>query len=204
MTCVDSSSFCGCHLSGGNCIAVTGDGSAGNPYQIAPIIDPSPSNALTCGAAGLLAINAVPAGAMIMWPSNVIPTGWLVCQGQAISRVTYAGIFAVTGTTWGAGDGVTTFNLPNPQGRCPMGVSTSDSSFYLAVTGGEKNHTLVVGEIPAHHHDVQLNLNAINVQNAATAYIGATAGSWNTADTGGGGAHNNLAPYLSINLIIKT
>lgn len=171
MTCADQTSSCGCHLSGGNCISLTGDGSVGNPYQIAPIIDPSPSNALSCGAAGLLAANAVPAGAIIMWPSNVIPSGWLVCQGQAVSRSTYSAIFGVIDTTYGVGDGVTTFNLPNFQGRVPTGVSTSDASFFLAVTGGEKTHTLVVSEMPSHHHDTQRNLNAQNQSAAPGAYI---------------------------------
>jgi microcystin-dependent protein len=203
MTCVDQTSGCGCHLSGGNCISITGDGSSGNPYQIAPIIDPSGSNALSCGASGLLAVNAVPAGAMILWPSNVIPAGWLVCQGQAVSRTTYAGIFAVVGTTYGVGDGVTTFNLPNLQGRVPVGVSTSDSSFYLSVTGGEKTHTLITAEMPSHIH---------SYPNASTAGGGANIveGSPNVATgnnmnaTGGGGAHNNLQPYLSVNYLIKT
>ena len=204
MTCTDGTSSCGCHLSGGNCISITGDGSSGNPYQIAPIVDPSPSNALSCGASGLLAINAVPAGSIIMWPSNVLPSGWLVCQGQAVSRSTYASIFGVIGTTYGVGDGVTTFNLPNFQGRVPTGVSTSDSSFYLAVAGGEKTHTLVTAEMPSHHHDTNRNLNAQNQSAAPGAYIIMGVGSWNTLDTGGDGAHNNLAPYLSVNFIIKT
>lgn len=209
MTCVDQSSGCGCHLSGGNCISITGDGSAGNPYQVAPIIDPSGSNALSCGASGLLAVNAVPAGAMIMWPSNVIPSGWLVCQGQAVSRTTYAAIFAVTGTTYGVGDGVTTFNLPNLQGRVAAGVSTSDSSFYLTTTGGEKTHVLLTAEMPSHSHDVQHGNTGV-MQPGSGLGISQSSGSGFggspnlTQNAGGDAAHNNLQPYLSINYLIKT
>lgn len=59
--------------------------------------------------------------------------GWLLCQGQAVSRLTYAALFAVIGTTYGAGDGATTFNVPNAQGRFLMGVGGSHA---LGATGG--------------------------------------------------------------------
>lgn len=53
-------------------------------------------------------------GQMTLWPTGVaIPTGWLQCNGAAVSRTTYATLFALIGTTYGAGDGVTTFNVPN-------------------------------------------------------------------------------------------
>jgi len=54
-----------------------------------------------------------PTGAVLMWTTNSAPTGYLLCDGTAVSRTTYAGLFAVTGTTYGVGDGSTTFNLPN-------------------------------------------------------------------------------------------
>ena len=70
---------------------------------------------------GLITAPAIP-GAVILWPSSVVPGGWLHCDGSAISRVTYAALFAVMGTQWGAGDGATTFNLPETRGRFPIGA----------------------------------------------------------------------------------
>lgn len=63
----------------------------------------------------------VPVGTIAPFAGNTAPPGWLLCYGQAISRTTYAALFAVTGTTFGAGDGSTTFNLPDCRGRLPLG-----------------------------------------------------------------------------------
>jgi microcystin-dependent protein len=60
-------------------------------------------------------------GEMVIWPAPVIPTGWLECDGRALSRTTYADLFAAIGTTWGTGDGSTTFNIPDMRGRTPVG-----------------------------------------------------------------------------------
>lgn len=209
MACLENSSSCGCHLSGGNCISVTGDGSAGNPYVLAPIVDPSGSNALSCGASGLYVASAVPSGATFLWPTATPPAGYLACLGQAVSRATYAALNTIASAAgyaglWGPGDAVTTFNVPNMQGMVPAGVSGSDATFTLGATGGEKTHTLITAEIPSHSHVIPYNLNAINVQNAATAYIGTAVGTTNTNATGGDGAHNNLSPFRTWSFIIKT
>ena len=67
----------------------------------------------------------VPAGIMQMFAGNTIPAGWLLCDGSAVSRTDYAKLFSAIGTTWGAGDGSTTFNLPNSIGRFAEGAATS-------------------------------------------------------------------------------
>lgn len=69
----------------------------------------------------------VPAGTVQMFAGNTIPAGWLLCDGSAISRTDYAKLFSAIGTTWGAGDGSTTFNLPNSIGRFAEGAATSGS-----------------------------------------------------------------------------
>lgn len=65
---------------------------------------------------------AVPTGSILPYGGSTAPTGWLLCSGGAISRATYADLFAVIGTAYGAGDGSTTFNLPNYTGRVPQGM----------------------------------------------------------------------------------
>ena len=69
----------------------------------------------------------VPAGTMQMFAGNTIPAGWLLCDGSAVSRTDYAKLFSAIGTTWGTGDGSTTFNLPNSIGRFAEGAATSGS-----------------------------------------------------------------------------
>lgn len=69
-----------------------------------------------------LAVAGAPAGAMWMWPAASPPAGWLVCDGSAVSRTTYANLFTAIGTTWGGGNGSTTFNLPDLRGRAPIGA----------------------------------------------------------------------------------
>jgi microcystin-dependent protein len=67
----------------------------------------------------------LPVGAVQMYAGASEPTGWLLCRGQAVSRTTYAALFAVIGTAYGAGDGSTTFNVPNFQGTIPVGFNTT-------------------------------------------------------------------------------
>lgn len=66
-------------------------------------------------------IGGIPAGAYLPFAGSTAPTGWLLCAGQAVSRTTYAALFAVVGTTYGIGDGSTTFNLPDLRGRVIAG-----------------------------------------------------------------------------------
>jgi microcystin-dependent protein len=79
------------------------------------------SNAPNLAAAATVAGGLAPAGVLLPFAGSTAPTGWLLCAGQAISRATYAGLFAVIGTAYGAGDGTTTFNVPDLRGRIPAG-----------------------------------------------------------------------------------
>jgi microcystin-dependent protein len=85
----------------------------------------------------------VPTGSLIMWPSVTIPTDWKLCNGDAISRTTFATLFSLIGTTFGAGDGTTTFNLPNYKNRMPYGADT----VAVGATGGSANAIVV-----SHNH----------------------------------------------------
>jgi microcystin-dependent protein len=151
-----------------------------------------------------------PTGVIMAYGAAAAPTGWLLCDASAVSRTTYADLFAIIGTTYGVGDGSTTFNLPDLRGRVPVGLDAVNVNLAaadaLAETGGEENHTLSTAEMPAHNHETTkhqggaLSVDAPIFQTAT----GDEARAGNTADTGGGGAHNNLQPYLTINYIVKT
>ena len=88
----------------------------------------------------------VPTGSLIMWPSNTIPSDWKLCDGSAISRVTYATLFSLLGTAFGAGDGSTTFNLPNYKNRLPYGAD----AVVVGATGGST--TITTNNLPSHTH----------------------------------------------------
>ena len=83
-----------------------------------------------------------PVGALMPYGGSAAPTGWLLCQGQAVSRTTYASLFSILGTAYGAGDGSTTFNLPNMQQRFPLGKAASGTGSTLGGTGGQIDMTV--------------------------------------------------------------
>lgn len=92
-----------------------------------------------------------PAGIVMPFAGSTAPEGYLLCNGSAVSRTDYATLFGVIGTTYGAGDGSTTFNLPDLSGRVVIGVSGTHA---LASTGGSETVTLSASELPAHTHEV--------------------------------------------------
>lgn len=109
----------------------------------------------TTGVGGGDGVAAMPAGSIQVWPSNTIPDGWLLCDGSAVSRTTYSGLFDEIGTTYGAGNGTTTFNLPDLRGRVPVGYDDPApwADFRpLGKTGGERTVTLTDAQIPYHTH----------------------------------------------------
>jgi microcystin-dependent protein len=107
--------------------------------------------------------NPIPAGAMMAWASDVVPANWLLCDGSAVSRSTYASLFAAVGTTYGSGDGTTTFNLPNLKGKTIVGRDSGQTEFdTLGETGGAKTHTLTISEIPSHTHASTLSSNVVS------------------------------------------
>lgn len=91
------------------------------------------------------------AGIVMPFAGTTAPQGWLLCDGSAVSRTTYAELFSVIGTTYGAGDGSTTFNIPNLAGRVVIGSSQNHA---LGTTGGSETVTLTVDQLPAHTHVV--------------------------------------------------
>lgn len=145
-------------------------------------------------------------GVIKMFSGSVPPLGWLLCDGAAISRTKYSKLFSVIGITYGSGDGETTFNLPNLKGKTVVGLDSSDTDFNtLGKTGGEKNHTLTVSEMPIHTHRQGFRYGVASGTAATmkSSEVNGGGGFGNTESTGGGQAHNNLQPYIVLNYIIK-
>lgn len=106
-------------------------------------------------------------GMVIMHSKIETPAGYLPCDGAAVSRVTYASLFAVIGTVFGTGDGSTTFNVPNIKGKVIFGYKSSDASFdALGETGGQKTINL------AHTHT--MNTHSHNAGSGTASATGAT------------------------------
>lgn len=85
-----------------------------------------------------------PAGIIFHFAGATAPSGWLKCDGSAVSRTTYASLFAVIGTDYGAGNGTTTFNVPDMRQRFIIGVAASGTGSSRAGTGGAIDHTHTV------------------------------------------------------------
>ena len=197
------------------------------------------------------AAQAIPTGVIMVWSSgNAAPSGWLLCDGAAVSRTTYAALWGLWGTFYGAGNGSTTFNLPNLKGRIIAGVDAGQTEFAtLGAVGGAKTHTLSLTEMAAHSHTVNAhnhgggvhshgvndpthahthqgtngdsthwgggewgerfgvnkvttyNATGITIQNSSSFITSESPG---TNSQGGGGAHNNLQPYMNMHYIVKT
>ncbi len=159
--------------------------------------------------------NRMPIGSVIIWTTSTAPSGFLLCDGSAISRSLYAELFAVIGTTFGVGDGASSFNIPDMRGRVIIMVDGTAGRITSASTnganadtlggaGGAETHTLTTAQLPSHTH-----IFYTYSQVGSTSYIGsgfdtAPTTAVSTSSTGGGGAHSNTQPWVALNFIIKT
>jgi len=177
--------------------------------------------------ANLTGIEGIPTATIVPWSSSSVPTGFLECNGAAVSRSTYSALFAIVGTTYGAGDGASTFNLPDLQDNVAMGKSGTKA---LASTGGANtvtstgnvggstaNATLSTAQLASHSHTYPAvaagqfgsggaaGSSSHNFSNPATGNTGSGTGhSHNMSATFTGDATSVVQPYLTIIYIIKT
>jgi microcystin-dependent protein len=178
--------------------------------------------------ANLTGIEGIPTATIVPWSDSSVPSGFLECNGAAVSRSTYADLFAIVGTTYGSGDGSTTFNVPDLQDNVAVGKSGTKN---LASTGGANtvtstgnvggstaNATLSESQLASHSHGLQIT-RASPAFDANRAGRGGTQNqgtqSTNSSGSGSGHSHNMSAtfsgdatsviqPYLTIIYIIKT
>lgn len=160
----------------------------------------------------------VPAGAVLAYISTNAPKGWLSCLGQAVDREEYADLFEVIGTTYGSGNGTTTFNLPSLAGRVVVGQGSGSGLTVrnMGATGGAETHTLDTDEIPSHSHTSNatggavglITANGLNTaidvdSSAVEPNLYASPAALSIDSVGGGEAHNNMQPFAVLNYIIK-
>jgi len=175
--------------------------------------------------ANLTGIEGIPTATIVPWSSSSVPTGFLECNGAAVSRSTYSALFAIVGTTYGAGDGATTFGLPDLQDNVALGKSGTKA---LASTGGANtvqstgnvggstaNATLSTAQLASHSHSGGGNTWNFFPNFGSPSPRGVLGP--NTGSTGSGTGHSHnlsatftgdstsvLQPYIAVIYIIKT
>ena len=176
--------------------------------------------------ANLTGIEGIPTATIVPWTSASVPTGFLECNGAAVSRSTYSALFAIVGTTYGAGDGASTFNVPNLSDNVAVGKSNNKA---LGSTGGANtvtstgnvggstaNATLSTAQLASHSHSWTAGAQGNPYQQPQSPGPG-TPGTKNVNNTGSGSGHSHnmsanftgdatsvLQPYLTVIYIIKT
>ena len=179
--------------------------------------------------ANLTGIEGIPTGTITPWSQSTAPTGFLECNGAAVSQATYAALFAVIGTTYGDPGGGN-FNLPDLQDRVAVHKSGTKSFASSGgantvtptgnIAGSTANATLTTAQLAAHTHGVEVNTNQQGfsdrvgsamssggnyvIANAATSTGSGQGHSHNMSANFSGNANSVLQPYLTLMYIIKT
>lgn len=156
-----------------------------------------------------------PTGVIALYSAATPPTGWLICNGAAVDRIVYAALFSVIGTTWGPGDGSTTFNLPDLTSRMAIGAGVIP----LGTRAGTNSVTLSTANLPAHSHSITDPGHAhTDFAASSTGTTGtdpgavttggmtgtATTGITATNNTGSGTSFSILPPYAAVIFMVKT
>ena len=170
---------CSCVIKAGSGTRVDGAGTRENPYVIT--VEGTGGEG---GGSGFLP------GMIMPYGGGVAPAGWLIANGQVINRTAYAALFTAIGTTYGAGDGSTTFAVPDLAGRMPMGA---DGSFPLGSQGGAASTVLDMTQVPQHSHTIAHTHDASHNHSASSGAVNLD--HLHYFDTGYSGGHSHS--YLS-------
>ena len=142
---------------------------------------------------------STPIGVVMHYAGVAAPDGWLACDGSAVSRTTYATLYAVMGTAYGVGDGSTTFNLPDLRERVAVGTGAGRAR---ASVGGAASVALSVAQLPGHTHTAGVGTGTTVVMTGTGATVSngtaATSGS-----TGSGSTHENMPPFQVLLAIVR-
>ena len=168
----------------------------------------------------LTGLPSMPTGAIITWTVTAAPSGYLTCNGDAVNRSTYSGLFAIVSSLYGDGDGSSTFNIPDLRGKFQAGFRTTVATGLTSVTagmiesttigntGGVQAVSLATAQIPSHSHALtsvySQGANQSNVPGLRRYSEVNTAAAMNTSVAGGGGVHSNIPPTIILNYVIKT
>lgn len=148
---------------------------------------------------------ATPAGTLQATARSSAPTGFLLCDGAAVSRSTYSALFSAIGTTYGTGNGSTTFNVPDLRGRVPVGVDGSagrlSASDALGNSAGEEVHVLTDDEASPF---TILALGGLTTNSVGTGGIAHVPAATSAVSLPSNLGHNNLQPYQVVNWVVKT
>lgn len=148
----------------------------------------------------------MPVGSIVMFGGNSLPDGFLRCDGAEILRADYLELFAVIGETYGAGNGVSTFRLPDLRARFPLGegLGVPPTARSRGESGGAEQHTLTVQEMPAHAHAYNQGVStAAEYTTPGTKSLLRSSTGWvDSGSVGGGEAHNNMPPFLVVSYMI--
>lgn len=142
-------------------------------------------------------------------PHSTVPSDWMLCDGSAISRTTYATLFSKIGTSYGIGDGSTTFNLPDLRGRTIIGAGTGTglSARTLAANVGAETHQLNIAELPSDFPKLHMKNNTGSPTASHVASANSGTDDFNSSNAvsnqGSNTPHNNMQPSLVLNYIIK-
>lgn len=162
---------------------------------------------------GAVTGDTLPIGTIIAYGSYNIPTGWLGCNGQAISRTVYGKLFSIIGTYFGEGDGSTTFNVPNLNNySTPIGYVYGEEQSergYIGTTGGAETHAMTIYELAPHTHNFNRTWGGSLSQDTSEKKVQAGYGDssyWTdgvTESAGEGDPFSLMQPYVTTNYIIK-
>ena len=145
--------------------------------------------------------DTLPIGSMLPYGNVNPPANWLVCDGSEVSRTTYADLFSIIGTTYGEGDGSTTFNLPNKKGRVSAGYDANNEQFNaIGNRIGEEKHTMTIEELVSHNHTYNRTWGG----SSATDVDGKTQAGYGDASYWGDGTTNNTGSSQPFNVVQPT